>query len=68
MERYKESIMAKGFTQIYHLDYEEICSPIARKEKIRFFLSFPIYKGLQVNHIDVKSAFLNGYLDEEVYV
>ena len=53
--------MAKGYVQKYGMDYEEVFDPMARMEIIRVV-------GWQVHHMDVKSAFLNGELEEEVYV
>lgn len=68
IERHKARLVAKGFTQRYDIDYEETFAPIVRQETIRLILSLVAHKGWQVNHMVVKSAFLNGYLDEEVYV
>lgn len=60
--------MAKGFTQKFDIDYEETLAYVARQETIRIVLSLAAQKKWSVHHMDVKSAFLNDYLDEEVYV
>jgi hypothetical protein len=50
------------------IDYEETFSPVAHLEAIRILLAFFVAKGFRLYQIDVKSAFLNGFLEEEVYV
>ncbi|KAL8103324.1 hypothetical protein AgCh_027768 [Apium graveolens] len=50
------------------IDYDETYAPVARLEAIRIFLAFACHKGFKVYQMDVKSAFLNGVLEEEVYV
>ncbi|KAL9254184.1 Retrovirus-related Pol polyprotein from transposon RE2-like protein [Drosera capensis] len=50
------------------IDFDEIFAPVARLEVIRMFLAYGAYQGFKVYQMDVKSAFLNGKLQEEVYV
>ena len=50
------------------IDFDETFAPVARLEAIRMFLAYAIQKGFKVYQMDVKSAFLNGELKEEVYV
>ena len=50
------------------IDFEETFAPVARLEAIRIFLAFAASKGFKVFQMDVKSAFLNGFIEEEVYV
>ena len=50
------------------IDFDETYAPVARIESIRMFLAFAAHKGFKVYQMDVKSAFLNGVLEEEVYV
>ncbi|GJZ50992.1 copia protein [Tanacetum coccineum] len=50
------------------IDYDEVFAPVARIEAIRIFLAFASYMGFIVYQMDVKSAFLYGKIDEEVYV
>ena len=58
----------KGYAQVEGVDYEETFAPVARLEAIRMFLAFASHKKLKVYQMDVKSAFLNGYLQEDVYI
>ncbi|WVZ75647.1 hypothetical protein U9M48_023682 [Paspalum notatum var. saurae] len=50
------------------IDYEETFAPVARLEAIRILLAFPASKGFKLQQMDVKSAFLNGFIEEEVFV
>lgn len=59
---------AQGYTQEEGIDYEEVFAPIARIEAIRLFLAYASFMGFTVYQMDVKSAFLYGKIDEEVYV
>ncbi|KAL7610819.1 hypothetical protein Lser_V15G13019 [Lactuca serriola] len=59
-------LVAKGFTHIEGLDYDETFAPVARLEAIIIFLAYAGHKGFKVYQMDVKSAFLNGELDTEV--
>ncbi|GJY14498.1 putative ribonuclease H-like domain-containing protein, partial [Tanacetum coccineum] len=66
--RNKARLVAQGHTQEEGIDYEEVFAPVARIEAIRLFLAYASYMGFIVYQIDVKSAFLYGTIDEEVYV
>ena len=66
--RNKERLVAKGFTQTEGLDFDESYAPVARLYAIRRFLAFAAHNDFKVYQMDVKSAFLNGELAEEVYV
>jgi hypothetical protein len=66
--RNKPSLVAQGFSQKEGIDYEETFAPIARLEAISMLLGFSVAKGFRLYQMDVKSAFLNGFLEEEVYV
>jgi hypothetical protein len=66
--RNKLRLVAQGFSQKEGIDYEETFAPVARLEAIRILLAFSVVKGFKLHQIDVKSAFLNGVLEEEVYV
>ena len=60
--------MAKGYNQEEGIDFGETYTPIARLEAVRLLLAYTCMKGFRLHQMDVKSAFLNGYIDEEVYV
>ncbi|KAL8121917.1 hypothetical protein AgCh_018593 [Apium graveolens] len=66
--RNKARLVAKGYSQAEGIDYDETYAPVARLEAIRIFLAFVAFSNFKVYQMDVKSAFLNGKLDEEVYV
>ncbi|GKA10567.1 putative ribonuclease H-like domain-containing protein [Tanacetum coccineum] len=64
----KAWLVAQGFRQEEGIDYDEVFAPVARIEAIRLFLAFASYMGFTVYQMDVKSAFLYGTIEEEVYV
>ncbi|KAI3770443.1 hypothetical protein L6452_01576 [Arctium lappa] len=66
--RNKARLVAQGYRQEEGIDYDETFAPVARLEAIRLFLAYAVYKDFIVYQMDVKSAFLNGKLNEEVYV
>jgi hypothetical protein len=66
--RNKSRLVAQGFSQKEGIDYEETFALVARLEVIRILLAFSVDKGFKLHQMDVKSAFLNGVLEEEVYV
>nr|GEW48586.1 hypothetical protein [Tanacetum cinerariifolium] len=66
--RNKARLVAQGHTQEKGIDYEEVFAPVARIEAIRLCLAYASFMGFLVYQIDVKSAFLYGTIEEEVYV
>ncbi|KAJ9542658.1 hypothetical protein OSB04_029164 [Centaurea solstitialis] len=66
--RNKARLVAKGYFQQEGIDYDETFAPVARIEAIRIFLAYAAHKNIKVFQMDVKSAFLNGVLHEEVYI
>ncbi|GKB80877.1 putative ribonuclease H-like domain-containing protein, partial [Tanacetum coccineum] len=66
--RNKARLVAQGHRQEEGINYDEVFAPMARIEAIRIFLAFASYMGFIVYQMDVKSAFLYGKIDEEVYV
>ena len=60
--------MAKGYTQKEGVDYEETFSPVAMLKSIRTLLSIAAYYDYEIWQMDVKTAFLNGNLDESIYM
>ncbi|GKF80926.1 putative ribonuclease H-like domain-containing protein [Tanacetum coccineum] len=66
--RNKARLVAQGHRQEEGIDYDEVFAPVARIKAIRLFLAFASFMGFIVYQMDVKSAFLYGTIDEEVYV
>ncbi|GJY47529.1 putative ribonuclease H-like domain-containing protein [Tanacetum coccineum] len=66
--RNKASLVAQGYTQEEGIDYDEVFAPVARLEAIRLFLAYASFMGFIVYQMDVKSAFLYGTIEEELYV
>ena len=66
--RNKARLVAKGYNQEEGIDYEETYAPVARLEAIRMLLAFASIMDFKLYQMDVKSAFLNGFIQEEVYV
>ncbi|GJR92113.1 putative ribonuclease H-like domain-containing protein [Tanacetum coccineum] len=64
----KARLVAQGYTQEEGIDYDEVFAPVARIEAIRLFLAYASFKDFVVYQMDVKSAFLYGKIEEEVYV
>jgi len=65
---YKARLCAKGFTQKYGIDYHEVFSSVARYDSIRLMLAVAAKENLEIAQFDVKTAFLNGDLSEEIYM
>ena len=68
ISRYKCRLVAQGFSQSFGVDYEETFSPVVRFETVRTLLSISASKNMEVHHMDVSSAFLNGDLSETIYM
>ncbi|GJS45271.1 putative ribonuclease H-like domain-containing protein [Tanacetum coccineum] len=66
--RSKARLVAQGYTQEEWINYDELFAPVARIEAIRLFLAYASFKDFMVYQMDVKSAFLYGKIEEEVYV
>ncbi|GJT93156.1 retrotransposon protein, putative, ty1-copia subclass [Tanacetum coccineum] len=65
---YKARLVAKGFTQTYGVDYEETFSPVADISAVRILIAIAAYYDYEIWQMDVKTAFLNGFLEEEIYM
>jgi hypothetical protein len=68
MIKNKAHLVVQGYTQIEGVDFDETVAPVARLESIRILLSTACHLGFKLYQIDVKSSFLNGILQEDVYV
>lgn len=65
---YKARLVAKGFTQTFGIDYEETFSPVADIKAIKILIAIAAYYDYEIWQMDVKTAFLNGHLDEDIYM
>ncbi|GKE56330.1 retrotransposon protein, putative, ty1-copia subclass, partial [Tanacetum coccineum] len=65
---YKVCLVAKGYTQTYGVDYEETFSTVADIKAIRILIAIAAFYDYEIWQMDVKTAFLNGYLDEDLYM
>uniref|UniRef100_A0AAV1UWT9 Reverse transcriptase Ty1/copia-type domain-containing protein n=2 Tax=Peronospora matthiolae TaxID=2874970 RepID=A0AAV1UWT9_9STRA len=68
VKRFKARLVAKGFSQKFGVDYEETFAPVAKFTSIRVVLSMAAKYGLMLYQMDVKTAFLNGSLNEDIYM
>ncbi|GJT65066.1 uncharacterized mitochondrial protein-like protein [Tanacetum coccineum] len=68
MIKNKARLVAQGYTQEEGIDYDEVFAPVSRIKAIRLFLSYASFKDFVMYQMDVKSAFLYGKIEEEVYV
>ncbi|RVW37313.1 Retrovirus-related Pol polyprotein from transposon TNT 1-94 [Vitis vinifera] len=66
--RYKARLVAKGFTQKEGIDYKETFSPISSKDSFRIIMALEAHYDLELHQMDVKTAFLNGNIDETIYM
>ncbi|KAL0356283.1 UNVERIFIED_CONTAM: Retrovirus-related Pol polyprotein from transposon RE1 [Sesamum radiatum] len=68
IQKHKARLVAKGYSQLPGIDYTETFAPVARLDTIRALVAITANKKWKIYQMDVKSAFLNGYIDEEIYV
>ena len=68
MEKYKARFVARGFSQIEGINYEETFAPVARYSSIWTIVALSAQMGWHIHQMDVKTAFLNRVIEEEVYI
>jgi hypothetical protein len=68
IEKFKVRFVVRGFSQREGVDYEETFSPVARYTSIRAVMSLVSFMGWRIHQMDVKTTFLNGIIEEEVYI
>ena len=68
VENYKARFFARGFSQIEGIDYEETFSPVTQYSSIRMILALSVQMRWHIHQMDVKIVFLNGVIEEEVYI
>ncbi|RVW22370.1 Retrovirus-related Pol polyprotein from transposon TNT 1-94 [Vitis vinifera] len=68
VERYKARLVAKGFTQKEGIDFKETFSPVSTKDSFRIIMALVAHYDLELHQMDVKTAFLNGDIDETIYM
>lgn len=66
--RYKARVVAKGYSQIHGVDYDEIYAPVVQYPTLRFLLAHVALNDMEMKQVDVKTAFLHGNLDEDIYM
>jgi hypothetical protein len=68
IEKHKSRFVARGFSQIEGIDYDETFAPVARYTSIQSIMAIAAEMGWNIHQMDVKTAFLNGFIEEEVYI
>ena len=68
VEKYMDRFLAKGFSQVEGVDCEEIFSPMPRYYSIKTILALTVHFGWKIYEMDVKTTFINGVVEEEIYI
>ena len=68
INKHKARLVVKGYAQVFGVDYSETFAPVARLDTIRLLLAVAAQKNWRIYQLDIKSTFLNGFLQEEIYV
>lgn len=66
--RHKSRLVAKGYSQREGIDYQEVFSPVVKHVSIRFLLAITVNEDLELEQLDVKTAFLHGVIEEEIFM
>ena len=67
-EQFKARLVAKGYSQRHGIDYNEVFSPVVKHTSIRVMLALVTHQDLELEQLDVKTAFLHGNLEEEIFM
>ena len=68
IDKYKARLVARGFSQVQGIDYTETSSPVVKLNSIKVLLALATQYNFEIHQLDVKTTFLNGNLDEEIYM
>jgi hypothetical protein len=68
IDKFKARLVVKGYSQVQGLDYDQLFAPVAKKTSLLYFLHHVAVQDLECHVLDYKTAFLNGTLDEEIYI
>jgi hypothetical protein len=68
VERYKDKLVARGFTQTYGVDYNETFALVVKFTSIHYILALVALEDMEIHQMDVKTTFLNGEVEEEIYM
>jgi len=68
LDKYKACLVARGFTQVQGLDYMETFSLVVKLNFVKVLLALATQYNFEIHQLDVKTAFLNGYLEEDIYM
>jgi histone deacetylase 1/2 len=68
VERYKARLMARGFTQTYKVDYNKTFAPLSKFASLRCIFALATLENMEIHQMDMKTAFLNGDLEKEIYM
>jgi hypothetical protein len=68
MSKHKAHLVVKGYVYRHGIDYDEVFTPVARLDSVCLLITLTVHEGWEVHHMDIKSAFLNGDMQEEVYI
>ena len=68
IDKYKARLVIKGYRQLEGIDYFDTYSPVSSKTSIRIIIALAALYDLEIHQMDVKTAFLNGDLEEEIYM
>lgn len=68
VDRYKARYVCQGFRQKHGIDYDEVFAPVGKHTSFRMLIAYAAFHGLSTKHMDVKTAFLNSDVDENIYV